>query len=211
KECPVDVIIVSRGGGSLEDLWPFNEEIVARAIYASKIPVVSAVGHEVDYTISDFTADLRAPTPSAAAELVFPSKEDLERAIDGYKAKLISFTGIQLKAFEKEIERLNSRYVLRDPINVLMQKEQEIDDFEKNQSAQINHVVELKEASFRAMTGKLNALSPLSVLERGYSIAYKDKHIAISVKSFEKGEMLRTKFIDGMVSSKVEKIEVRRT
>ncbi|MFH1395651.1 MAG: exodeoxyribonuclease VII large subunit [Candidatus Omnitrophota bacterium] len=203
NEHSIDVIIVGRGGGSLEDLWPFNEEIVARAIHNSKIPIVSAVGHEVDYTISDFVSDLRAPTPSAAAELVIPSKKELEHTVDEYKAKLISFTGIKLKTLEKEIEQLSSSYVLRDPVNVFVQKEQEIDDFEKNLSIQMNHVLKLKLAAFGAIAGKLNALSPLSVLERGYSIAYKGKNIAVSAKSFKKGELLRTKFIDGVVDSKV--------
>ncbi|MDP3804461.1 MAG: exodeoxyribonuclease VII large subunit, partial [Candidatus Omnitrophota bacterium] len=143
----IDVMIVTRGGGSLEDLWPFNEEAVARAIYESEIPVISAVGHEIDYTISDFTADFRAPTPSAAAELVIPRKEDLVNAI------------------ATSVTRLKNALA-----GEVTQYEQRIDDLAKDIAIRIDHIVKMRGENFNLLTSKLETLSPLAVLNRGYSI-----------------------------------------
>ncbi|MBI3008015.1 MAG: exodeoxyribonuclease VII large subunit, partial [Candidatus Omnitrophica bacterium] len=124
----IDVMIVGRGGGSLEDLWAFNEEIVARAIYNSNIPVISAVGHEIDWTIADFVSDMRAPTPSAAAELVIGRKEDLMMRIDGFNVRLKSALLNKVNLLKKEFESLMSAYVLRHPLNIVQQYQQTIDD-----------------------------------------------------------------------------------
>ncbi len=141
----VEVIVVTRGGGSLEDLWPFNEEIVARAIFEAKTPVVSAVGHEIDFSISDFVADLRAPTPSAAAEIIFPKKEDLHGVIDQLGGRLI-------------------RAIRLDTLK------QRIDDLELRIAKSMRHLIDLRKAKFERLSGLLGALSPLAVLGRGYSI-----------------------------------------
>ena len=204
RDRPIDVIIVGRGGGSLEDLWPFNEEEVARAIFASKIPVISAVGHEVDYTISDFTADFRAPTPSAAAELVIPLKEDLVARITGLGDRMYLAVKGRTDLYEKEVSRLGSSYVLRAPMNVLLRLEQQVDELARSSASSARHAVELAEKDLGVSTGKLSALSPLAVLERGYSITFKDGKAVKKAGGLKKGDLLVTRFAEGQASSRVE-------
>lgn len=203
-EHPIDVMIVGRGGGSLEDLWPFNEEIVARAIYASKIPVISAVGHEVDYTISDFVADFRAPTPSAAAEHVVPLKKELKNRISEYYARSLTAIRAKVKTLEKAVTSLKDSYILREPINVFLRMRQEVDDLLMSISSGMTHLVELKSRDLTAWTGKLDALSPLAVLDRGYSIAFKNGKVIKNAASLKKGDLLETRFASGRAKSKVE-------
>jgi exodeoxyribonuclease VII large subunit len=207
EEHPVDVLIVGRGGGSLEDLWPFNEEKVARAIYASEIPVISAVGHEIDYTISDFTADFRAPTPSAAAELVIPLKKDLVCRIKECGDRIKAAVKTKIDILEKDVKNLRDSYVLRAPINVFLQLEQQVDDFGRSMTSGITHCVELKEGEFAGVSGKLQTLSPLAVLERGYSITFKKEKILKSAALLKKGDTLRTKLSRGQAFSTVERVE----
>jgi len=204
---PVDVIIVTRGGGSLEDLWPFNEEIVARAISASFVPVVSAVGHEIDYTISDFVADFRAPTPSAAAEEVFPAVQDLLLRLKQSGERLFLAVKNKIRSLEKSVHVLETSYVLRAPINVVLRMEQEIDDLNKRAETCLTHLLEIKEGKLAVASGKLDALNPLSVLDRGYSITFTGGKVARNAKDFQKGDLVRTKFVDGIVESKVKRIE----
>ncbi|MFH1406831.1 MAG: exodeoxyribonuclease VII large subunit [Candidatus Omnitrophota bacterium] len=182
----IDVMIIGRGGGSIEDLWAFNEEIVARAIYRSKIPVISAVGHEVDYTIADFVADLRAPTPSAAAELVIAKKEDLITQLEDAVASM----GSSLETAIKD----NQQY---------------LDTLTKDAATAMIHFLELEEEKFKTLIGKLEALSPLAILSRGYSITVKLPGTAIVRKSSElkAGERIHTKLFKGAVLSKVESVE----
>lgn len=182
----IDVMIVTRGGGSLEDLWPFNEEAVARAIYESEIPVISAVGHEIDYTISDFTADFRAPTPSAAAELVIPRKEDLVNAIATSVARLKN-------ALAGEVA----------------QYEQEIDDLAKEIAIRIDHIVKMRGENFNLLASKLEALSPLAVLNRGYSITTKlpGGMIIKDAKALNRDDWVQTRLGKGKFTSRVEEIE----
>ena len=169
----VDVMIVTRGGGSLEDLWPFNEETVARAIYDSEIPVISAVGHEIDYTISDFVADFRAPTPSAAAELVIPKKEDLSNLINTLMARLKNTLTGKLGLLNQRLTALRESYILRQPLNFIIQYEQRIDDLSKDLNIRLDHIVEMRNENFNNLISKLGALSPLAILNRGYSITMK--------------------------------------
>src|SRR3989338_5980190 len=166
----IDVMIVTRGGGSMEDLWPFNEEVVARAIYGSEIPVISAVGHEIDYTISDFVADFRAPTPSAAAELVIPKKEDLAKAIATAVTRLKNALTNQIGVLKTRLATLRDSYVLRQPLNIIIQYGQRIDDLEKGLAIRIDHIVKLRGENFNLLSSKLETLSPLAILNRGYSI-----------------------------------------
>ena len=207
EDHPVDVLIVGRGGGSLEDLWAFNEEKVARAIYSSEIPVISAVGHEIDYTISDFTADFRAATPSAAAELIIPVKKDLADRIKENKERIKAAVKGKINILEKEVKSLKESYVLRAPMNVLLQLEQQVDELLKSVMSHTTHSVELKERDFAAASGKLNMLSPLAVLERGYSITFKGEKIIKEARKLKKGDTLRTKLAEGEALSKVESVK----
>ena len=207
EEHPIDVLIVGRGGGSLEDLWPFNEEKVARAIHASGIPVISAVGHEVDYTISDFVADFRAPTPSAAAELVIPVKEDLLSRVKENLSRIKAAAKSRIEALEKEVKSLRESYVLRAPINVFLQLEQQVDDLKRSIKNSATYRLELKKKELGVASGKLQMLSPLAVLQRGYSITFKGETAVKNAAKLKKGDALRTKLEQGRVFSTVERVE----
>jgi exodeoxyribonuclease VII large subunit len=207
EEHPIDVMIVGRGGGSLEDLWAFNEEEVARAIYASEIPVISAVGHEVDYTISDFVADCRAATPSQAAELAVPTKEELSDRVSDSRSRLYSAAKKKIKDLESETLNLKESYVLRAPMNVFLQLGQQVDEMIKAATARIKHLMEIKRGEFALAAGKLDALSPLAVLERGYSITFRDGKVVKETKALKKGELIETRLAKGRLASRVERVE----
>ncbi|MDP3791267.1 MAG: exodeoxyribonuclease VII large subunit [Candidatus Omnitrophota bacterium] len=205
----IDVMIVGRGGGSLEDLWPFNEEVVARAIFSSAIPVISAVGHEIDFTISDFVADFRAPTPSAAAELVIPKKEDLTRLINTATTRLNNAAFGIIDALREKLRSLQGAYVLRQPLNYIIQQEQRVDDLRKDMSIRIDHIVDMCGEKFNRILSKLEVLSPVSILGRGYSITAKmpEGTIVKDAKSLEIGDTVETKLGHGKFISRVENIE----
>lgn len=205
----IDVMIVGRGGGSLEDLWPFNEEVVARAIFASKIPVISAVGHEVDYTISDFVADFRAPTPSAAAELVIPRKEDLVNLIKTALERLNNAILGGLDVLKEKLDSLKESYVLRQPLNYIIQRQQRIDDLIKDISLRINHTVDMSGEKFGRLTSRLEALSPLSILNRGYSITKRlpEGTVLKDAGMLKNGDRVETKLGVGKFRSRVESID----
>jgi len=204
----IDVMIVGRGGGSLEDLWPFNEEVVARAIFASKIPVISAVGHEVDYTISDFVADFRAPTPSAAAELVIPRKEDLANLIKAAFERLNNAMSGKFEALKDRLDNLKDSYILRQPLNYIIQKQQRIDDLKKDISVSIAHMVGMSGEKFNRLKAKLEALSPVSILKRGYSITTKLPEGAVvrEALSLKQGDCVETRLGRGRFRSRVEEM-----
>jgi len=205
----VEVLIVGRGGGSTEDLWPFNEEVVARAIYKSHIPVISAVGHEIDFTISDFVADLRAPTPSAAAELVVQNKVELISQLKGLTIRLLQAVQnmMQLKA------EMLSRYTpdaLRNSVDkILREKQLVLDDLEKMLSIRMADILKKTRAAFEKMVGELNVLSPLNTLSRGYAIITKtrDKKPVFSVSGLEKDEEIKSTLKDGTIFSTVRRTE----
>lgn len=204
----IDVMIVGRGGGSLEDLWAFNEEVVARAIYDSEIPVISAVGHEIDFTIADFVADLRAPTPSAAAELVIPKKEDLKNIIDTHATRLRNALTSKLDMLAQKLMTLKASYILRQPLNLVTQYEQMVDDLRKDIALRIEHLVKMRGESFNLLSHKLEALSPLSILNRGYSISARltDGKIIKETGDVRIGDKVETKLGKGKFTSKVEEI-----
>jgi len=179
----VDVMIVGRGGGSLEDLWVFNEEIVARAIYNSKIPVISAVGHEIDWTISDFAADMRAPTPSVAAEIVIAKKSELADRLDEIEKKITGF-----------------------PIGIVKEYEQRLDEIEVGVALRFRHYIELKEENFKLLSEKLGILSPIGILDRGYSISFKlpDRKIIKNSRDIKDGDLIETRVSKGSFISKVD-------
>jgi len=202
----VDVIILSRGGGSLEDLWPFNEEIVARAIYLSEIPVISAVGHEVDYTISDFVSDFRAPTPSAAAELVIPKKQDLAVILETYLERIGNALFTKFEFLNEKVNAIKKRYAFRDPFNAVLRYEQEIDDLTQEIALKGDYIVKFKTELLNTLMAKLEALSPLAILNRGYSITSrkKDGKILKTAAVLKKNELIKTKLARGEIISRVE-------
>lgn len=168
----VDVIVVTRGGGSLEDLWPFNEEVVARAIAASRIPVVSAVGHEIDFTIADFAADLRAPTPSGAAEMIVPDKAALNETVDSMRTRILASISLAYERAKSRLDSLISSEALRRPSYFVMEKSQEIDTLLKDMSVALDNAVSDADARLRMMQGQLKSLSPFSILNRGYAMIF---------------------------------------
>ncbi|MFH1753726.1 MAG: exodeoxyribonuclease VII large subunit [Candidatus Omnitrophota bacterium] len=205
----VDVIIVGRGGGSLEDLWAFNEEVVARAIYNSEIPIISAVGHEVDITIADFTADLRAATPSAAAELVIPKKEDLIQRIESARLRLKGALTGMVEAWEANLDRLQESRIFKQPFTIIEQLAQETDDLAKGATLRMGHILKMREGLFKNLAGKLESLSPFAVLERGYSITARipSGDAVKDARSLKKGDRVKTRLRRGSFVCSVERIE----
>lgn len=168
---PVDVLIVGRGGGSMEDLWAFNEEIVARAIFKSKIPVISAVGHETDFTLADFVADVRAATPSQAAELAVSSKEELKRNIDNLIVRLVNSKNHYFNTKRNMLKMTIERFLKRNPRQLLNDKKQELDLLREKLEKSSRGVLEKKKLLFESNVEKMELLNPIRVMRRGYSIA----------------------------------------
>ena len=203
----VDVIIAGRGGGSLEDLWAFNEEAVARAIFASQAPVVSAVGHEIDFTIADFVADARAPTPTAAAEMVLPRKRDLVEQIDNLQSRLASGMEFKLDHLRESFQGLLKR--LADPGRKLRENQQRVDELSVDLLRRFQERLRQLKDRLAERAGRLGALSPLAVLDRGYSIAQKlpDELIVKSSAELNAGDLLRVRFAQGKAICRVEEKE----
>jgi len=203
----MDVLIVGRGGGSMEDLWAFNEEIVARAIYNSKIPVISAVGHEIDFVISDFVADLRAPTPSAAAELVVGEMEQITQKIRDFQTRIYAALTNNLSLKKEKFSSLLSSYVLRHPEERLVQYKQEIDDFSERTERTCSHILELLTERLANLSGKLNMLSPLATLSRGYSYTLKlpQRTLITNARRVRPHDKVEVKLAKGAVICEVEK------
>ncbi|MBN2097668.1 MAG: exodeoxyribonuclease VII large subunit, partial [Candidatus Omnitrophica bacterium] len=201
--------IVGRGGGSLEDLWAFNQEEVARAIYRSRIPVISAVGHEIDYTIADFVADLRAPTPSAAAEQVIARKQELLEKIDNFSLRSRTAILNKIEMLEQRLSGLKERYIFREPSDLIQQYQQRIDELVALLGLKVRHLSEIYQERFNVLSGKLETLSPLKILRRGYSITMllpqertiKTRH-AVKV-----GSQVKTRLAEGVFISRVESVE----
>lgn len=202
-----DLIITGRGGGSIEDLWAFNDERVARAIAASQIPVISAVGHEPDVTISDFVADLRAATPSNAAELAVPDQMELRQALAARQALLLTQMQKRLKQERGTLERLASSRVLKSPINYINDRRLQVDYVQHRLTAAFSETVQRKHRRFASLTAKLDAMSPLKVLARGYSMASDGQGTLLrSVKQIKPGDRLTVRFADGSAAAVVEEV-----
>ncbi len=202
-----DVIITGRGGGSIEDLWAFNEEIVAREIFASKIPVISAVGHETDFTIADFVADLRAPTPSAAAELAVPSITELKQYLFSISSTLTAEIRHTLLARQKNLDALSKHPALSGIPSMIAEKRITVDHLQKNSHRALTARLDKLRYRFSACAGKLDALSPLSALARGYSYASLPNGIPIrSVKELSPGTAFTLRVADGEADCSVNKI-----
>ena len=198
-----DVIILARGGGSLEDLWPFNEEIVARAIYNSEIPIISAVGHETDFTIADFVSDLRAPTPSAAAELANPDIYELKNKINTLNERARLSLKKKLELMKMKYQSLMNSKVFTDPIQNMQNNYLRIDGFIKRLENSIVLKQKGVQKDFKSMALKLDAISPLKTMVRGFSIIKKDGKIIKSSKNLEKDDEVSIKLIDGNKQAKI--------
>lgn len=252
KQKLCDILIVARGGGSIEDLWAFNEEIVARAIFASELPIISAVGHETDTTIADFVADLRAPTPTAAAELAVPNQQELLQKIFTFQKQIHFNVSNQIQNEKAKLAKLNQSYPLATPERLyrpfierlasletnleqamqmsIMQKKNAIAKLEtillqqspkykinmhtkqveylQNQLTKaVNHLMAQKKQLFQSQVRTLEALNPLSILSKGFTVTYKDDVMVKSVKKLKKNDSLSIKFVDGVVHTKIKDIE----
>ncbi|RSK27793.1 exodeoxyribonuclease VII large subunit [Bacillus sp. HMF5848] len=249
----LDVMIVGRGGGSIEELWAFNEEVVAREIYKSKVPIISAVGHETDYTIADFVADLRAPTPTGAAELAVPHIADLQERLLQRKTRLLRSMREQMHTYEHQLAKLQRSYAFRYPEQLLRQKEEQLDrmmeQFDKSQTRLLQQKQEKLQQIFKTLNryhphaqyenatqahqslektlikemttilkgantafanqlGKLNAVSPLAVMERGYSVVYNEKEQLIkSVNQVKEHDMISVQVADGSIACQVKGVD----
>ncbi len=199
----VDVLIVGRGGGSLEDLWAFNEEVVARAIYASKIPVVSAIGHEIDFTIADFVADLRAPTPSAAAELVVPNRFELIENIGNFHYTMKKSMFERIAESKDKIQNLLSSYAFNTPIDKIRQHSQRTDEIERTLHKTISYQYLSAKQSLKGLTHRIHALDYRLVLKRGYAMVYKDNRIVDTASKTDIGDKINIKFNDDTVDATV--------
>ena len=221
----VDVIILGRGGGSIEDLWAFNEEIVARAVYNAKNPIVSAVGHEIDFTICDFVADLRAPTPTGAAELVVPSKLEIQKYLSDYNSRLLSVITSKISTYKTTLKKLESSYILNNPKSMYEVEEQKLDsileklgslmghtleksklkleNLTKNITPNILYKLEKNKSHLETLEQKLELLNPENILKKGYSLTIKDGKIITNASELKDGDTITTKLSIGTINSKV--------
>lgn len=198
----VDVIVVGRGGGSLEDLWAFNEEPVARAIYASRVPVVSAVGHEIDITISDLVADARAMTPTDAGRLVAPETEQIEAALQRGGERLAAALRGRVARARERLDALERSYALRRPLDRVLREEQRVDELAQRLSRCARSLTPMLRQRLGALAGKFEALGPTNVLARGYSITFgPDGHVLRRAGDVRPGDRLRTLLADGEFAS----------
>lgn len=194
---PLDLIILGRGGGSIEDLWAFNEEIVARAIYNSKIPIISAVGHDVDYTISDFVADLRAPTPTGAAEMAVPNLNDLNIYLNQLKIRIAKSIKNNLTSYLTRLNNIESSYILQNPMAMYEIKEQKLITTIERANNLIFNLNKTKQYEFKILLHKLKLLNPLGILEKGYSVVSMNDKIIKDSEEVEINDEMTIKLFKG--------------
>lgn len=226
QEYNLDTLIVGRGGGSIEDLWAFNEEIVARSIYNCNIPIISAVGHEIDFTIADFVADLRAPTPTGAAELAVPQKADIENYVNQLKIRLNKAMQHKININIQKLEEIKSRYIFQNPIAIYQAKELQFDSIldrlkytgkniitlkeKKYISIMSSYIfqnpkklMEVKENKYLQLISKLETLSPLLTIQRGYSMTKKNGKVITSIKELKKKDQIELTLTDGTINAEI--------
>ena len=203
----LDLIIVGRGGGSLEDLWAFNEEIVARAIVRSKIPIISAVGHEIDWTIADFVSDFRAHTPTAAAEKIVTHWDELEQRVKQSYERMKNSINNLLSVKKEELASAKDSYAFRQPMVYINQLSQRVDEMLRQMQNYLKGIFQEKKQNFRHFAGKLDALSPLAILERGYTITFDEQgRLLQKLKQVQIGQMIQTRLKSGMIKSKITEV-----
>ena len=205
----IDVMLVGRGGGYVEDLWAFNEETVARAIYESEIPIISAVGHQIDFVISDFVADSRAPTPSAAAQMVVEERDELLEQIKANIRKLSLYLSSLLDHSKQRLEATKESYGFRRPFDIITQRSQKVDELGQQLVDRIKNYFEIKSNAISLLKEKLKTLSPLSVLKRGYSITRRLPELKLikDADNLRKEDRIEVKVFKGRIESKVESID----
>ena len=203
KLSTVDVLIVGRGGGSLEDLWAFNEEVVARSIFDSAIPVISAVGHQVDYTIADFVADVRAATPSAAAELIVPDRQEVVAGVQSEVRTMGRLIEQKIYGLTLELDKLSHHYALQQPSSLVDQKSQLADELTRRLETETQHYVDVTGQKLIAVESHLNALNPSAVLKRGYAFVESSTGIISSVRDVEAGDSATIHLHDGTLESQI--------
>ena len=203
----IDVLIIGRGGGSLEDLWPFNEEKVARAIFSCTIPIISAVGHETDLSISDLVADMRAPTPSAAAELVSPSANEIFEKMIGFEQILSSKMKSFLQTRWQSLDNTKDRFALQEPSRLLQKYSDRYNELTKLLFQAYRYSMQKFSSKFSTMHEKLHALNPTNILSRGYSIAYReyDQKIILNPTDLQEDEYFRLQTYEGTLRAKKTK------
>ncbi len=203
KLSTVDVLIVGRGGGSLEDLWAFNEEVVARSIFDSAIPVISAVGHQVDYTIADFVADVRAATPSAAAELIVPDRQEVVAGVQSEVRTMGRLIEQKIYGLTLELDKLSHHYALQQPSSLVDQKSQLADELTRRLETETQRYVDVTGQKLIAVESHLNALNPSAVLKRGYAFVESSTGIISSVRDVEAGDSATIHLHDGTLESQI--------
>ena len=202
-----DVILLARGGGTIEDLWAFNDERVARAIATSQTPVISGVGHETDFTIADFVADLRAPTPTAAAELATPNRADLQGELAGFTERLARTTQSRLDLIQRRLETLHNRLLLRSPLWRIRSYRQQADDLAHLGTTALQHSLQIQHTLLTGMQQRLVSLNPLSIMERGYAIlSLTDGQLVRRVDQVSPGDHIDVRLSDGHIDAQVEAI-----
>lgn len=200
----IDALVITRGGGSIEDLWSFNEEKVVRAIHAAQVPVVSAIGHEIDVTLADLVADLRALTPSEAAERVIPSAIEMRSGLDQLGKRLQSMIRSRCSDSRQKLDSLATRRVLLHPEEYVRMWSHRVDELQIRAGRAVAMQLERQQQRVAAVAGQLETLSPLSVLARGYSVTMKDKAVIRSTEILTEGDLLTTKLDQGVIVSRVE-------
>ena len=204
---PLDTIILGRGGGSIEDLWAFNEEIVARAIFNSKIPIISGVGHEIDFTISDFVSDLRAPTPTGAAIAATRDKEEILNYLDTCKNRVAIALSNKLESSKELLLKYKSNYILNNPIRLYDMQEQKLDIIYDKLNSSIKNKLENLSNIINTYKIKLDLLNPANILDKGYSIVYKDNKIIKDVKLLKENDNINILVKNGKIIANVEGVE----
>lgn len=206
----LDVIITGRGGGSIEDLWPFNEEIVARAIFESKTPIVSAVGHEVDFTIADFVSDLRAPTPTAAAELVVPNIIDLKNNIHNYKTLINNIIFSKLNNLKLKSNHIKNRSILKNPLTLIEKQSYKLDYLTEKIHKKIDMLLSIYKMNFKNILNNLEILNPLQTLNRGYSIVRKNNIVINDTNNLKINDKLTIELVNGIIEGNITNIKEKK-
>ncbi len=203
QDYDLDVIICGRGGGSIEDLWAFNEEIVARAIFESKIPIISAVGHEIDFTIADFVSDLRAPTPTGAAEMAVPTISDVKFMINQLTLRSNKCMNNIIEIKKNKLNAIKDSFILKNPLSIYEIKEQKLDMLIDNLNKNIKNILVNKNHELVLLANTLKLVNPLNILDRGYSVVKKDNKVIKDIKDINKEDNIDIRIKNGNIKAKV--------